>query len=277
MTSAAIRFLGGSSRGSQHYRSPEYPIQLFEVNRIAGFIPGPAKAELLLPGVTKRWDDGKEEPVSPASYIYNLGEVQIPASSGPWTVPFEIAAEAQILGIIYNGTRDKPVADANITLDLTRSERRAPGRDSSYIYRQPLRTDAEGKFVGLGIYGGIIAANSRSAADLVGISIPWKTADGRKTTLSCSLRDKAIKWFDIATGGTYHEIDMSQAGTVRVAFTGAGNLLTSRRTVNDAPLLRCERPHRMSDGCTKRLNWPDKQAFDTLLFADTYNIQVHLF
>jgi len=292
MNSARIRFIDNVTRMS--YRSEVYPVQLFESNRIPGLLPGPAKAELLLPNLVKRWSNGDEEPVNTPNTWYNLGEVEIPAENGPVTAKLELAPKEQITGIIYDGSRDKPVANTRITLEFelgskkeprASGPRRTPTSSISYylIGTEVLRTDDEGRFTALRMRS-VSPGGRPPSPPHVGMSISWHTPDGKALSLYWPPASPPVKSFKIATGGTFYDIDMSTLAAMRLKFTGVDNLSALGKRIIAAPSVSWEaRIHTTSGDRVECPFWQTKidlseqQEFDALLFPGECTVAVRLF
>jgi len=245
---------------SETWSTGPHPISLAGPTKLTGLLLGRASALLRLP---KAGQDSDEARLS-SSYPITLQEVQIPEDNEPIVLRFRELGEYRLTGIVYDGSKDRPVADVRIDVvreSKTRSGIRGRGRNAEGP-RESLRTDAGGRFGTLQYAQGAY------------VELHWKTADGKPAILSIPAP---------ATGSRAHyDIDVSKLSTVRLTlptgeeFRDRGfHAVHLQKTWWEAilplfPVLSNCRPR----DALPLLDWPARRGIDVLMFPGLYKFEV---
>ncbi len=234
-----------------------------------GLSPGPATATLLLPYGGAESQDSRFHYLTASSV--SAGKVEIPEDGGTITVTLPKPDGNQVTGLLYDGSKDKPVAGARIdVLYPSRWARgpRPPFNPSAVHAMESLLTDAKGRF-------GAMQDGRRST-----IVLRWRAADGAPATL--------IREVTSGNDRSPHvEIDVAKLRTARIVVTGMDKLHAEGYELAEPIEIRWQRQSRRNEMPRSlsahgvlhlRANWKQKEnALTTLMFAEDYrlHVQVH--
>lgn len=260
MSDARVRFISAEDPG---YQSRVQTIDLFKTNRVSGLFPGKAHVWLGLRGVFEDkpglpGDAGSLKSQEVDNAWYEIAEIAIPESDATIEIPMNLEPAEAITGILYDGTRDKPVSDTDLQLICRASSTHGavPSYSSSVtgstraIHQQYLRTDAQGRFTtwivrslpdstALPVPSGRPVRSSRSRsfyADYVSrIGVPCTDPGGGKKETVWFPAKPPVKVFPLADGSAFMEIDVSQVGTGRVSLSDVEGLSIAGRSA-DKPI-----------------------------------------
>lgn len=296
MSEARIRFIGAGGSG---YQSRVQTIDLFKTNRVSGLFPGKAQVWLGLRGIF----ENKLDPTGNAGFLkpeevdnawYRIAEIAIPESDATIEIPMNLEPAEAITGILYDGTRDKPVSDTDFQLmcRVSSTNRSVPTYSSSAggstgpIHQQYLRTDAQGRFTTW-----IVRSLSNSTAPpgpptphrgpppsfanaVSRIGVPCEALGGRQTEIVWFPPKPPVKVFPLADGSGFIEIDVSQVGTVRVSLNDVEGLSIAGRSANEpisiSPALVIGRGTYRLDECDQALECRPSETLDFLLPVGEY-------
>jgi hypothetical protein len=132
--------------------------------------------------------------------------------------------DKQIAGVIFEGSRDRPVAGHSVQLTRYPEGGPMPLPFESFV-SEHLKTTAKGEFVQLDTEPrrGLFGLMTKSA-----LRLPWHTADGREAEFLWPYG--LLKNYQLTGSGTFYEVDLARLGTVRISFTGMDELLATGYT-----------------------------------------------
>lgn len=299
MSDARIRFV---REGGSGYLSRIETIDLFKPNRISGLVPGKASVWLCLRCMPRKSTPpapfpAAEKPEQGDAKIdawYEIAEISIPEEAGPLEIPMISKPRQAITGILYDGTRDKPLSDTGFQLMfLTSGALTAPPTYSSggstrdnVIQQQYLRTDPQGRFstcMMQSLPDSTSPPRSRApspgpqpfyAGAVSRIGVPHNAPGGRQQEIVWFRAEPPVKVFPLADGNAFIEIDVSQVGTVRVSLSDVEGLSAAGRSadrpVSISPAMVSGRGMWRLDEWDQALECRPSETLDFLLPAGKY-------
>jgi hypothetical protein len=238
---------------------------------------------------------------------YEAGESRVPPEGGPVAIELVLAVDEKISGILHTGSRDHPVTNAPLSLlmDLPTyfkgSWQYVPQRI------EPLRTDAAGRFVALGRKPitiespetaspapgsppstprgpsrapGLPRGPSRGDSNVAAVlRVPWKTTDGRPATLEwpTDIVASGFKVLNIAGGGPFFDVDLSQLGTCRLIFSGPEHLAATGRSIWKPATVSWSIGRVWWAYMQREIALPEQSSADVLLFPYEYSFSSNLY
>jgi hypothetical protein len=282
-------------------RTPTYACKVSQPLKISGLLPGPATVLVSLPNLTtpKHLAAGSPPPPPPGAsprgrrppapagvemeslsplpekdlVWYHWADVTIPATGGPIIAPLTLTPEDKLAGIIFDGSRDQPVASTEFELRLELdSQVPLPRGATSRVYRtEVLRTGPDGRFTAFVRQCRERAGTCQPSACIV----PWKAPDG--TIMKCCLdagsgeqSPSPFRVYTLADASRFCEIDLSQIGLLRIRLTGIEDL--SRQGVRlSGPVAARWTTRRSSQiglpDWQTQINWPTTQSADSAMVS----------
>ena len=280
-----VRFSRGLSGEELGYESPIYSVDLFEGSTLTGLIPGKAKAFVSLPtehaySLDPKPHDGayrwaRAGTIEDIEFMIEVGEVEIPNGGGEVLLKLPSSPSQFTSGIIYDGTQDKPVADTPFELVYYRGGD-SPEHDVLWYRTEALRTDAKGRFVAYAGNAGRQLMPRRNDTcqpnGLMGISVPWKTPDGRPARLNAVLSESHAEILPLTSGSLFLGIDLSKTALVRIAFAGTRKIWTGPKIEWAQYCINSKGGHYYTEyyAYSETLQPPQTASFERLLLAGEY-------
>lgn len=281
------------------YTSRIYDITLGTTNTIEGLFPGPATAYLMLPGVQFVNAKDRENPIGA---WYGIADVDVTNETGRLIdIAIKIEPEPAVTGIVYNGSREIPLANTQFEW-ITTLGYDHPG----FVIRcERLRTDDQGRFQAFsaipswvtnsfeesdsrvggttrrGYSGSKSILDIAAAGNPVAIAMPWHTVDGKPITFTWPVRSEPVKTYRLVDAGRFFEIDLSTLATVRVVVAGQDDLRSQGHTIRDLLEFRWQFSRTGSNRMNhytwnRKLDTAKENRFDVLLFPGDYYFDVSM-